>query len=133
MQDSFLFNYLPTLITELPTMYLPLPFSVVLLPSCYWGPNHSEMESWDDAYALKTHQEFGALTCIQTQQKKDENLYTILELSVVYPKLSILDPQFHLNWGQNEKSGWKWFTRQKLKNRQKKKRGSNYFSHLNSF
>jgi hypothetical protein len=133
MQDSFLFNYLPTLITELPTMYLPLPFSVVLLPSCYWGPNHSEMESWDDAYALKTHQEFGALTCIQTQQKKDENLYTILELSVVYPKLSILDPQFHLNWGQNEKSGWKWFTRQKLKNRQKKKRGSNYFFHLNSF
>jgi hypothetical protein len=66
------------------------------------------MESYDDAYALKTHQEFGALTCIQTQQKKektDENLYTILELSVMYPKLGILDPQFHQYWGQNEKSG----------------------------
>jgi hypothetical protein len=52
--EFFLFNYLPPLLTELTTTFLSCPTTYFLM-----GPNHGEMESYDDAYALKTHQEFG--------------------------------------------------------------------------
>ncbi len=58
------------------------------------------------------------------KEKKDENLYTILELSVMYPKLGILDPSF-TKTGDKMRSQDENGTQDKNLKKEKKKRGSN--------
>jgi hypothetical protein len=53
------------------------------------GPNHGEMESYDDAYALKTHQRIWWLN-LHTKFKKRKKR----KMVIMYPKLGILDPSF---------------------------------------
>jgi hypothetical protein len=37
-------------------------------------PNHGEMESYDDGYALKTHQEFGDKLAYKVKNKKEKKM-----------------------------------------------------------
>jgi hypothetical protein len=61
------------------------------------------------------------------KKKRWNSIYNIRVICNV-PQAGHTRPQFRQNWGQNEKSGWKWYTRQKLKNRKKKERIKLVFS-----